>query len=138
MKEFFKNITAFSLACLVLLSTMSFTINKHYCGYKLVSTSVVLKAETCGMEMQKNSINESCKILKKDCCKDESQLFEGQDNLKLNFSDLNLQQQVFITSFVYSYIDLIKEFDTNIFPFKEYSPPIVVKDIQLLDEVFLI
>ena len=138
MKEFFRNITAVSLACLVLLSTMSFTINKHFCGDYLVSTSVVVKATTCGMEKQMPSTKKDCSILKKNCCKEVSQLIEGQDDLKLNFSDISFQQQVFITSFVFTYINLLKGLDTNRAPSKYYSPPLVVKDIQLLDEVFLI
>jgi hypothetical protein len=138
MKEFFRNITAVSLACLVLVSTMSFTINKHFCGDHLVSTSVILKADNCGMDVQKPSPQKGCSILKKNCCKDETQLIKGKDDLKLNFSDLDLQQQVFVTSFVITYINLFEGLDTQIVPFKYYSPPLVVKDIQLLDETFLI
>lgn len=138
MKEFFRNITAFSLASLVLLSTMSFTINKHFCGDHLVSTSLILKADTCGMDIQKPSPQKECSILKKNCCKDEIQLIEGQDDLKLNFSDVSFQEQVFVASFVISYINLFEGLDFSIVPFKEYSPPLVVKDIQLFDQVFLI
>jgi len=138
MKDFLKNITALSLASLVLLSTMSFTINKHFCGDQLVSTSVVVKATTCGMEKQMPSTEKDCSILKKNCCKEISLLIKGQDDLKLDFSDLRFQQQVFITSFVITYIDLFEGLDTNIVPFNYYSPPLVVKDIQLLDEEFLI
>ena len=138
MKELFRNITALSLACLVLVSTMSFTINKHFCGDHLVSTSVILKAENCGMDKQIPSPQKGCSILKKNCCKDEIQLVEGRDDLKLDFSDLNFQQQVFVSSFVITYINLFEGIDTQIDPFKEYSPPLVVKDILLLDETFLI
>ena len=138
MKEFIRNITALSLACLVLVSTMSFTINKHFCGDHLVSTSLVVKADNCGMDMQNPSPQKGCSILKKNCCKDEIQLVEGRDDLKLDFSDLNFQQQVFVSSFVITYINLFEGLDTHIIPFIDYSPPLVVKDIQLLDEVFLI
>ena len=138
MKDFFRNITAVSLACLMLVSTMSFTINKHYCGDHLVSTSVILKAETCGMEKQIPTTKKGCSVIKKNCCKDEIQLVKGQDDLKLDFSELDFQQQNFITSFVITYTNLFKGLDTQIIPFKDYSPPLVVKDIQLLDQVFLI
>lgn len=138
MKEIFRNITALSLACLVLVSTMSFTINKHFCGDHLVSTSIILNAESCGMEKQKPSPRKDCNILKKNCCKDEIQLVEGRNDLKLDFSDLNFQQQIVVTSFVITYINLFEGLETQIVPFKDYSPPLVVKDIQLLDEVFLI
>lgn len=138
MKDFFRNITAVSLACLMLVSTMSFTINKHFCGDHLVSTSFVLKAETCGMDEQLPISKKGCSIKKKNCCKDEIQLVKGQDDLKLDFSNLNFQQQVFITSLVITYSNLFKGQATQIVLFNDYSPPIVVKDIQLLDEVFLI
>jgi hypothetical protein len=143
MKEFFRNIIAVSLACLVLVSTMSFTINKHFCGDHLVSTSLIVKADNCGMtsdtiQKQEPSPLKGCSILKKNCCKDEIQLVEGQGDLKLDFSDLNFQQHVFITSFVITYSNLFEGLDSQIIPFKDYSPPLVVKDIQLLDGVFLI
>lgn len=138
MKDFLKNITVLSLAGLMLLSTMSFTINKHFCGDYLVSTSVVVKATTCGMEKQMPYSEKDCSILKKNCCKEVSQLIEGQDDLQLSFSDISFQQQVFITSFVITYLNLFEGLDTHINPFIYYSPPLVVKDIQLLDEVFLI
>ena len=138
MKDFFRNITAVSLACLMLVSTMSFTINKHFCGDHLVSTSVILKADTCGMDKLAPTPKKGCSILKKNCCKDEIQLVKGLDDLKLDFSELDFQQQIFITSFVISYTNLFEGQATQIIPFKYYSPPLVVKDIQLLDQVFLI
>ncbi len=138
MKYFFRNITVFTLATLVLVSTMSFTINKHFCGDYLVSTSLVLKGDTCGMEKQISTTKKGCFILKKNCCKDEIQLVKGQDDLKIDFSELDFQQQIFITSFVISYSNLFEVLDSQTIPFKEYSPPLLVKDIQLLDQVFLI
>ena len=138
MKDIFRNITAISLACLMLLSTMSFTINKHFCGDHLVNTSVILKADTCGMDINFPPTEKDCSIKKKNCCKDEIQLVKGQDDLKLDFSDLNFKQQVFITSFVITYSNLFEGQASQFVPLNDYSPPIVVKDIQLLDEVFLI
>lgn len=138
MKDIFRNITAISLACLMLLSTMSFTINKHFCGDHLVNTSVILKADTCGMDIDLPPTEKDCSIKKKNCCKDEIQLVKGQDDLKLDFSDLNFKQQVFITSFVITYSNLFEGQASQFVPLNDYSPPIVVKDIQLLDEVFLI
>ncbi len=138
MKDFIRNITVVSLACLVLMSTMSFTINKHFCGDHLISTSVILKAKNCGMDMQIPFPKKGCSILKKNCCTDVTQFVEGRDDLKLDFSNFNFQQQVFISTFIITYINLFEGLDTQIIPFKDYSPPLVVKDIQLLDEVFLI
>lgn len=135
---FLKNIASIFLAFLLLFSTMSFTFNEHYCGDNLVDSTLFTKAETCGMETQKPSPEENCSIDKKNCCKDVVILIEGQDDLKLDFADLDLQHQVFITTFVFTYINLFEGLDKNIVPFKNYSPPLIVKDIHVLDNVFLI
>lgn len=138
MKVFIKNIASVFLAFLVLFSTMSFTISEHYCGSTLVNTSIISKAKTCGMDMQINSTKEDCNILKKDCCKDVIKLIEGQDDLKIDYLTLSFEQQLFITSFVHTYINLFEGLDKKSIPFNDYSPPLIVKDIQVLDEVYII
>ena len=137
MKEILRNIISIFLAVIVLLSTMSFTINKHFCGDHLVSTSVFLKAKTCGMDNPQTS-DKNCESMVKDCCKEEIQLIEGQDDLKLDLTDLDSKQQYFLYTMVFTYIDLFDGLDKHIVPYKHYTPPLVVKDIQLLDETFLI
>ena len=59
-------------------------------------------------------------------------------NLKTDLSNLTFQQQVFVTAFSYSYVNLFEGLDENIVPFKNYAPPLIVTDIQVLDQVFLI
>jgi len=123
------------LALLVLLSTLSFTIDKHFCGETLVDSAIFSKAKTCGMEME--DAQETG--LKKSCCKEEVDIIKGQDELKLtSFDNLKFQQQVFITSFVYSYIYPIIELKENEITFDDYPPPLIVKTIYKLDEVYLI
>ncbi len=120
------------LALLVLFSTVSFTIEKHYCGDVLVDVSVFSEVEKCGMEAMEI-------LLKKGCCKDEVNVVKGQDELKVStFDDLDFEQQQFITSFAYSYIDGFESLSKQIIPHKNYSPPNLVYDIQVLDQVFII
>ena len=130
-------ILSIAMAFVVLLSTLSFTISKHYCGDTLVDTSLFSKAKSCGMEMQ-NSSNKDCSIIKKNCCSEEQQLVEGQDNLKLDFTKFDLQQKIFVSTFVYTYINLFEGITKESIHFKDYSPPLIVKDIHALDEVYLI
>jgi hypothetical protein len=122
----------------VLLSTMSFTINNHYCGDELVSSALFFKADSCGMDMQKSSKEDGCTIKKDNCCSDVIVCVEGQKELNLSYYNLRFEQQVFVASFFMSYINLFEGLDNNIVPFKNYSPPLLVKNIQILDEVFLI
>ncbi len=119
------------MACLVLLSTVSFTVEKHYCGDTLIDSAVFTEVQGCGMEMSSTD--------KKQCCKDELEVVKGQDKLKLSkFEELPLIHKVFITSFVCSILDLSETVDKEIIPHKDYSPPNLVADIQVLDQVFII
>lgn len=138
MTSMLHKILSIAMAFVVLFSTMSFTISKHYCGDTLVDTSLFREVKSCGMEMQ-NSTNEDCSVIKKNCCTNEQIVIEGQDTLKLDFTaKLNLQQKIFVSSFVYSYVNLFENVINKNIHFKDYSPPLIVKDIHTLDEVYLI
>ena len=50
MKKLVFKIASFLLAVLVCLSTLSFTVDKHYCGDFLVDVSFTGDASDCGME----------------------------------------------------------------------------------------
>lgn len=135
MKNFFRNTGASLLALIVLLSTVSFTVDKHFCGKMLVDTAVFSEAHTCGMEMENNGMSG---MDEDSCCSDQKLLVEGQDELKRSFEDLDLQQQLFVTSFTYSYLNLFEVLPGQAVPFEDYAPPLLVTDIQLLDQVFII
>lgn len=138
MKQLFTKISAIVLAFVVLFSTMSFTFSEHYCGDLLVDSALFSKAESCGMEMESAVADSDCNSIKKDCCSDEIKTFEGQSDLKINFLSLNFEQQVFVASFTYAYINLFEGLDINIIPFEYYTPPLLVTNILVLDQVFLI
>ena len=125
------------MAFVVLFSTLSFTIDMHYCGDNLVETAIFKKAKGCGMEMQSPS-TKGCSITKKNCCSDKQILVDGQNELKLNFDNLTFEQQQFVTSFIYSYINLFEGLEENTTSFSEYPPPLIVRNIYKLDETYLI
>lgn len=119
------------MALLVLFSTTSFTIEKHFCGDTLIDVAVFSEAKNCNENMEQTSL--------KSCCNDEVEFMKGQDELKFStFEDLNFDQQFFIATFAYSYSNLFESLPKQIIPFKDYSPPNLVVDIQVLDQVFLI
>ncbi|MBR9844930.1 MAG: hypothetical protein GYB35_01895 [Algicola sp.] len=124
------------MAVLVLFSTVSFTVEKHFCGDVLIDSAVFTEAQKCKMEAFEI---EQSKITKKHCCKDELEVVEGQDQLKQSqFEDISFDQQVFIVSYLYSYSNSLEQLPELIIPHKDYSPPNLIADIQVLDEVFLI
>ena len=124
------------MALLVLISTVSFTVEKHYCGDHLIDVAVFSKVKSCGMDMVQLPV---ASIQEKHCCKDELEVIKGQDKLKKASSeDLDFGQQLFITSFIYSYHTLFEGLPKQITPHKDYSPPNLITDIQILDQVFII
>ncbi|MGB0879135.1 MAG: HYC_CC_PP family protein [Polaribacter sp.] len=132
MKHFFTKIAASALAFLVLFSTFSFTVEKHYCGDFLVDVSYLGKAERCGMKMDLANVD-------KNCCKDEVYKIEGQDTLQLSSNiKFDIKNQQFFLSFLLSYNDLYKVFSKKKIEQKKYYPPDIIKDIQVLQEVFII
>ncbi len=126
------------MAFVVLFSTMSFTFSEHYCGPTLVDTALFSKAEACGMKQQKPASQKDCDLIIKNCCKDEVKQFTGQQELNTNSPTLNFEQQVFLASFTYTYLNLFEGLEENIVPFKYYTPPLLVTDILVLDQTFLI
>lgn len=130
----FKKIFSFFLAFNMLLSTFSFTVEKHYCGDFLVDISFVGDALNCGDQMQSDSSQ-----MKKNCCKDEISKIEGQDKLqKKSFENISFRNQIFLHSF-FSYL-LTKSninFKEETF-YKDFSPPDFNPDIQALYQVYII
>jgi len=136
MKPTLNKLFSITLACLVLFSTLSLTVEKHYCGDNLIDIAVFSKAESCGMDMDSVSVTYS---ENKHCCKNEIEILQGQDELKnASFEDLQFQQQLFFTTLVYSYLNLFEGLPELVIPHKNYSPPNLVVDIHVIDQVFII
>lgn len=138
MKEVFHKVLSVLMAFVVLFTTMSFTVDMHYCGNTLVDFSIIQKAATCGMEKQKKPISCEERKTEKSCCSDEQMIIEGLDYFKISFDKLSFEQQTFITTFFYTYINVFEGLEENIIPFKDYSPPPLIRDVQILHQTFLI
>ncbi len=137
MKSAISKITSFVIALLVLFSTLSFTVEKHFCRDVLVDISYIGNASSCGMELKKDSCNTSV-IKKKNCCKDVTENIKGQDNLKVTSIEKLAFEQHFAVFFAITYTNLFVNLTNKIVLHKNYSPPNLVSDIQVLHEVFII
>ncbi len=137
MQKIVKHICSSVLALLVLCSTFSFTINEHICGGQKMSMAIGIAAENCGMEIAQTP-SDSTTVQQTPCCNDISTFVQGQDELQYNYNDIAFSTHTFITAFVYSYIFILPAEDQEKAVYKPYIPPPLVKDIQLLDETFLI
>ena len=140
MKEFSHKILAVLMSFVVLFSTTSFAITKHFCGDTLVDTAFFSKASNCGMESQKTTSKtiSGCSIVKTGCCTDEQLLVDGQDEMQLQVDKISFNQELFIASFIYTYINRFENLENNVSSFVAYKPPLVIKEIFKIDETYLI
>ena len=126
------------MAFVVLTTTMSFTVHMHYCGEKLVAYSLTSHAQSCGMQTKTDSKSCDTQITQKSCCSDKTLTAKGTDDLKPVFHTLDLDQQLVIATFFYSYAALFAPETGENASFLAYSPPPLIRDVQTLDQVFLI
>jgi len=145
MKNFFQKTGSFAMALLVLFSIMSFSVDKPFCGTKLVDFAIFSKAisctseaKTCGVKMDHKMNHEMVDDEKDSCCTNQKTELNGQDELNISFHFLDFDQQLFLTTFTYSFIYIYESSSISEIPFRYYTPPLLVTDEQIPDQVFLI
>lgn len=133
MKQYFRKTTSVTLAFLLLFSTLSFAVEKHFCGDSLIDVSFVGKADLCDVEMQSDVVQI------KECCKDEVQNIHGQDELQLqNLEKITFTKQQFLSAFVYSFSPTFS-ITTQKIPFvREFLPPAIFTNFQVKYQTFII
>lgn len=125
------------MAFLVLFSTVSFSMDMHFCGDTLVDYSFFDDSADCGMNLLADKEQE-CPMSLMKCCTDHEISQEGQDELAFSWNAMDLDQQEFIIAFTLSYLELYTSLSKKTIPFSQYSPPLITYDRQLLLETFLI
>ncbi len=144
MKILLHKIATLLMTFVLLFSTMSFTVHKHFCKGELAAMRFYFHADTCQTSNVSNEFTKNCdadKVDQKSCCQDETASIDGNQQLT-NHHDgdckCSLQQLQFITSFVYTNLQLYDLLERNIVPYQHYSPPLLIQDIPVLDQSFLI
>lgn len=138
MKKAFLHIISVILAVLVLFSTFSFTIEKHLCGGEIADVSFTGNLERCLMPGTDQDDNHETSLHTMPCCQDIVETIESSNDELTVIKELDVRQQEFVQAFIYSYLNLFEGLAQNAVPFKDYEPPLVTKDIQVLHDTFLI
>ncbi len=141
----FRKISAILLSILVLLCSTSFTFSMHFCMGQLESIVLFSTAEPCEMATKKSTCasekhDPDCdhEINKNGCCEDHTLIIEGREDLKV-VSKVTLpdfQVAAFVIYTLVSYLFL--EPTTDYSSYKDYSPPLIERDIPVLVQSFLI
>jgi len=140
------------LALLVLVSSVGFTANMHYCKGKLKSFSLLGKAKTCHeakpMTMMPNCPHHkkmmeeqaACSEKEKDCCDSKFQYFQSDTDKQIGSAQLEISVpiQQFILASVITFFSALEFTDKQDLNFAYHSPPIIVRDTYALLQRYLI
>jgi hypothetical protein len=131
MKQNLHQITAFSLALIVLISSVSFTVNKHICGGKVANTTLFVSADNCGMDMavcEAKPVSNKSSLTKEPCCKDVSEFVPGNDIPQQALQATSLTQSDLVFQLVNAYITKATRITTEKQTLlRFYRPPILLK-----------
>jgi hypothetical protein len=137
MNTIVKKISTTLLSFIVLFSSMSFTIDKHYCGNNLMDVSYFGDADNCGSE--EVTMNSRTSLIKQNnCCKDETTLLESSIFNKEKFINLQHIDAEVLFFKANSYLGTYKDIAIEIEYYTDFSPPDIAQDIQVLHQAFLI
>lgn len=131
------------MSLLLLLSSSGLTYAQHFCGdYEMMSKITLGEAHlSCGMEMMTSTCEDSHDDAhddKHNCCDNEYTSINVDDNFATSSFDIQLNP-VFVVAFVSVFVKQdAKNYDQNLDYYKDYSPPPLGEDLQVLYDTFLI
>jgi len=138
MKVYMRKISSFLLALMLLFSTLSFTLESHYCNDVLVDFSLFGNVESCDMDADHKAPISGCEISKENCCDETQVVIDGQNSENITSTHLTKAQQSFLVSYINTTFHLFEGAQTELDPFRNYRPPLLVRDVQVLEQTFLI
>lgn len=137
--KFIRPIASVFLASLVLIASFGVTVNLHLCRGHVQSIALFANAQPCKMEMSKPCYEIKTQTKRNSCCEEESISLKGKETAELktvtklapSFNLINV-----ILPVIYS-INEVDSFSASSW-YTHYKPLLVVRDITLLIQSFLI
>jgi len=141
MKLFAFKTGVFFLALLLLFSSTSFSVSKHFCGGEVISISYYLAAEGCGMEPQKDictAERQISQVTKTSCCSEETKVLQGSNFLEKTTKVTPSKLGQFYAVFPVLELSTLLAVTVTSCPVSVYRPPPLLTDKIVLYESFLI
>ncbi|HRJ30973.1 MAG TPA: hypothetical protein PLV21_03585 [Cyclobacteriaceae bacterium] len=137
----FRKISAFALSLLVLFSSIGLTLSAHFCMGEIQDFALFSHASTCGMTAPVSPCNNpessnSGNIADQGCCEDLTMIVDGQQVIKTE--TLSVQEINLITVFAWSYLISVNLPSAEVDSYKDYTPPLIERDIPVFVQSFLI
>lgn len=138
-----KKIFAISLALILLVSNIGLTLATHFCGGQAVKNEIMLGHNhlDCGVPHMEAPACESKlsahqHLKAHSCCENQYRILQVEDDFKSNLvQELNLD---FALTFVQSFVAFALSAKIQKPQYANYSPPLLLRDIPVLNQVFII
>lgn len=137
IKDCLNKSCSIALAFLVMASTLSFSVQHHFCGDNLVDSAIFSEVKKCCPD---SNSDKGISVKNTKCCKDKIEVVEGIELKKIEISnDTRFLSNFLIPKRSIGFIDL----DNNSIlqlnrAFFQYLPPNLVSDLYQRHQVFLI
>lgn len=137
LKSIISKIGVLFLSVLVLFSSFGFTVSTHLCGGEKIKSAVgFVKTDlTCGMNKTTNHCPQKNQ-LHSTCCQNIFEYHHIEDNVKKE------RTEIFVPDFTrnFNQVELKSRLRValNRTYFNDFSPPLIVLDITLVHQSFLI
>ena len=133
-------ITSIFLTLVLLMSTKPITLKKQYCGNNLIKVVLFSTNNSINLELESNK-NECCYLNEKDCCSFEYQITNNQIDVFTNtakYPEFGKDKQSVASDFLQDPYGYANDPPRKAHYIKEYSPPNLVHNTNLLYQVFRI
>ncbi len=137
MKKVVHKILAVFMVTILMVSTTSFSIYKHFCGENLVNVSRYTQIDNCCEAEKKHKPLPNLNFSEEDCCKNKTEITPQLTFENTKSSKLIISQVIFITSFYQTFIEQ-KEKNSQTDFYNNFSPPEIVYNKQVQYQNFLI
>lgn len=137
LRKVFHNVGAILLSLMVLFSSLGFTVSTHFCGGEKIMSAVgfVKTNLTCGMKEKPNLCPEKNQI-SSSCCQNIFEYHHIEDNVKKERAEIFVPD--FAQTFYYSELKPLYSIAVKRTYFDGFSPPLIVENITLVHQTFLI
>ncbi|MFY0654366.1 MAG: hypothetical protein JXQ96_20180 [Cyclobacteriaceae bacterium] len=136
-----RKIIAISLSILLVVANIGFTVGTHFCLGMAVETKLIIGAGEldCGMNMVKTCETDTAipTIQKKGCCDNHFVSLQIEDEYNSTSFEFNSDGK-FLFTLAFAFFQINYEENADNTSYREYYPPPLNQDVQVLFQSFLI
>ena len=137
MKTWLRQSISVVMALMIGLSTICWTVDKHLCWGRVVDITLFAKAQPCSVQ---NATPDQWaqKLQSTSCCDADSFTLQGQNQLKHTYDTPELPAPQLLPTFTQPLSTPFVPLAQRPTLHQHYIPPAVIRNVQLLNAVFLI